>query len=335
MQNRAILIIMLFFFGLMPSVYSATIFIEDFDDMDDWEITQPANDDTATSSWTANTPDPFDSYYILGTSYGANDVHNSIIISSTNAYDGSGKAATFWNESGSGTCDSGGGWCSDNQIGVDFGDDYDEVYVKFKLKIDPDWEWNDAETNAIKIFRVGNWQTGSPFSFGTSGNVHPVFFYDIVRYGSSSPRGLFSYRYENSYFPTSATPSHTSADSFTQAIPTDGGWHTWKFHIKINSSAGTADGEVELWVDDVLINSVTNLAWIDTGGTDMGWNYCAFGGNNLNEYAASPSSYSEQYYVIDDIEVTTDDSESTPSTTSSGGAGSTHTGSAGSRVIGS
>jgi len=63
-----------------------------------------------------------------------------------------------------------------------------------------------------------------------------------------------------------------------------GAWHEMEMHVVAESSPGAYDGEVYYWLDDVLIDSATDVSWTDGGDpsvqfTGMEW-YCVRNGYN-------------------------------------------------------
>jgi hypothetical protein len=77
---------------------------------------------------------------------------------------------------------------------------------------------------------------------------------------------------------------------------------------------------------------MSDITFVKSGETMVGWNMVSPGGNQ--DFHTSVPGGETYYYDIDDFTVSTHRLSSADNSTSSGGAGSTHTGSAGSRVIG-
>jgi hypothetical protein len=112
----------------------------------------------------------------------------------------------------------------------------------------------------------------------------------------------------------------------------DDNWHYHEVHLKMNSSAGTADGEYAYYIDGICQWKMSDITFVKSGETMVGWNMVSPGGNQ--DFHTSVPGGETYYYDIDDFTVSTHRLSSADNSTSSGGAGSTHTGSAGSRVIG-
>jgi len=69
------------------------------------------------------------------------------------------------------------------------------------------------------------------------------------------------------------------------------------------NDVGTANGILQMWMDGVQKTNATKLTWIGSSGTAVGWNQFVLGGNSNNTF--SPSTPADQWYVIDDVVVST------------------------------
>lgn len=306
--------------------YGDVIFQENFDSQNDWQLTQPIGSSTAISAYRGEStiPPNFHSYRIQGSAYN-NNQRNSIIIDSTNARGRSGKAMTFWNESGDTNCDAGGGWCSDNQIGIYLPDGYNELYISFYIKFQKGWKWSNESSVMQKFYRATHWHGNSPYLFFNDGNQRPLStgLLTVWNNGTANISHMLNYRYETTYYPDQASPRHSdrsrvayySGGGYNGSGPDfsnsgeigDGNWHRWEFHIKMNSSVGAEDGLVEYFNDGVLVLRVDDLAFSDNGSRVSprnNWNYVTLGGNSFNHYAPI-SEAAEQWYAIDDIIIST------------------------------
>jgi hypothetical protein len=293
-------------------VQAEILWQENFDSQADWQLTQPQAPAQSLSAWQGEStiPPNFDMYYIRAYEIDENQ-HNSIIISSTNARGGTGKAATFWNES----CSESSSWQSDNQIGTNLPESqgYNEIWVQSWIKFDPTWQFSTTNSSQDKMGRVGHYDgTGSPFQFGGSnGNVQPMMIWGLSKWGGGTyPDSTYhAWRYENTYYPTQATPSHSSSEVANLGINDlyDNQWHKLVYHVKLNSAIGVADGEYSFSVDDNVLLNETDLAYGDQGAQispRKGWNEVSWGGNDFNKYAPC-SANQEQYYIYDDLCITT------------------------------
>ena len=192
------------------NIMAEVIFEENFDSQADWQIAQGYGGNDAKSAVEDSTVPPgFYTYRIQDSSY-PNNTHNSIIIDSTIARGGVGKGITFWNESGDTNCDYGGGWCSDNEIGIRLPNGYNELWTRYYMKFDPTWKWSNEASIMIKLFRVTHYHGGNPFVFFEGGNQHPLVtgMLTVWNDGQANTSHLLNYRYENVYYPDQASPPH-------------------------------------------------------------------------------------------------------------------------------
>jgi hypothetical protein len=325
-----IFILGIFLLGLSNQVQAEIIWQENFNNQADWEVPQGSTANSMTVAWhgESSIPPNFHSWAVQGTPY-ANVNNNSLIIAATNARGGTGKALTFWNDSGDNNCDSQGMWCGDKSLGISLPAGYDDIYLRFFMKFQSGWQWSHdgTESPMQKMLKIAHWHSDenkSPFSYFTGGGMAPVVFSDfsVWQYGASDVSHMLSYRYEHTYFPKQASPSFpddarsayispanyagNGADFDTLGQPGDGEWHEWVFHVKMNSAIGVEDGIAAFYFDGALIQEVTGLAFSDNGSrvNRRKWNYVQLGGNILNHYAPMEEE-AEQWYAMDDICITT------------------------------
>jgi len=338
---------------LICNAYAEVIFQDNFDDHSDWSPTQPTYPNTAANfssdgglfGETACTGCPdgtakYRGYYIASSSWNGYKGNNTLNISSQNARGGTGKAVTFWMEPiDTAKCDGGTRWCSDGQLAVSFPSTYNEIYLRYYIKFDPDWQWDSANAAAsekfLHITHLHNLGGVSMWKFFTSGNHFPVFFAtlsDYTFYGYSDGIKFKNHiRFQSSYNPYSATPKPlylTNNDfeakyaydaggekTFKEYVG-DGNWHSLEWRLKGNSSKGVEDGEWQLWVDGVSIINRTNIAWadsvydttcancVDPPSDFVGWNWASIGGNMYNR-VYTEAQFEEQWYAIDDLVIST------------------------------
>jgi len=316
--KRMLSVPLVFFMWLSFSTvcYSETPFSDSFDQHPDWSIQQPQAP-TANSIYGVSNSllSGYHSYYIAGSFY-SNIGKNSLILDNANYTGTGGKGLTFWNESDT----RNDGWASDNQLGIYLPKGYNELYARFYIKFQPGWRWTQNGESEQKIARFTHYHGGSPFQYFDGGNQHPIAGLHIAKFNSGNSNACFQpiFRYENTYFPDQATPSHSRASVFYPAGSgyTGGGtdftentaWQCWEMRVKMNSSPGVADGIYQFWVDGALIFSITDLAWSDSGSQAsprLNWNYFIIGGNSFNHFAPN-SDESEQWYAIDDLVISTE-----------------------------
>lgn len=302
---------------MSPLTVSGEILHQDnFDLHEDWTINQPIAPFAATAhQGEESILDGYHSYYIAG-SYYTDIGNNSLILNQFNHRGVSGKGLTFWNESDT----RGDGWASDNQLGVYLPEGYDELYARFYIKFQPGWRWTHDGESEQKLARFTHYHGGSPFQYFEGGNQHPIAGLHIAKYNSGDGNACFQpiFRYEHVYFPDLATPPHPRAqvvypgsanyngtgEDFTESTE----WNCWEIRVKMNSAPGVADGIYQFWVNEVLIFSITDLAWSDTGAQAsprLNWNYFLMGGNSFNHFADNTDE-EEQWYAIDDLVIGTE-----------------------------
>ena len=300
------------------TLLAGVIFEDNFDDHSFWSPNQTL---TSFAFWNneAHIPRGFHSYRVQGSLYD-NIGNNTIIIDNSNFRGSSGKAITFWNESASDRST----WASDGLLGLNLTEDYEELYVRFFIKFDPNWQWNTGESPQQKFFRASHWNGSNPFVMFADGAHQPMVIHGLAKWngGNSDIASTTAYRYTNVYYPEDATPSHNrhknmyfsggsyagnGTDFKSIGMMGDGEWHEWKFYIKINTAEGIPDGVYRFWQNGVLVTEESDLAWQDQGANErLLWNYIMLGGNNFNRYALALEE-AEQWYSIDDLVISTKD----------------------------
>jgi len=199
------------------------------------------------------------------------------------------------------------GWTGGTPLGVWLGTaGQPDLYVRFYLRYAPGWKWNDTSvtpnTGAIqKLARIsvfngipGNGKMGGPYAAPAyGGEIFPVWIPTWFQYISVTPSyNIFNSqeRYAPNYTSPSSTDFYTTSPQYYPLAPpilaspaahqargvlwpTDGGWHCYELHAKMNSAPGVADGVSEFWLDGVNVFSKTNIPWVKTGGSmARSWN---------------------------------------------------------------
>lgn len=303
---------------LVPNVsISGVIFEDNFDGHADWSPTQgtSAIECQFGEGCPVSPPNGYVGYRIGAKGSCAEDGKNTLNIDASEQRGGSGKSLFYWNEPCLSPSSS---WGSDGLLVIDLPTGYSELYVRYYQKFQSTWEWNVGTSSAQKFLRASHYWDGSIYDYGEGGNQHPVWYSDLSK-GNSGIADISyfsSYRYENTFYPAEATPSHSSADTFyfgdggyggggtdftDSGMMGDGNWHCFEYYIKMNSAPGVADGLHMMWFDGNLIANVTDLAWADQGASGVLWNQVTIGGNNSNYY----SSGGEQWYALDDVVIST------------------------------
>ncbi len=347
-MNLRIVLMFVLFFMSSSLAESAIIFTDNFDSQADWTYLQGTSADThcwipetPTCSNPATQPPTNWTGWYNGFSHcsdgpGNNNMYIDAIPgypveSSGTCYGGSGNCLTFWDESCS--APSGVMQDSDGNIGYNLGSTYPEVYIRWRFKFSPTFQWLSSETITPqhKILHIQYYTSGSPWSYGDENPQNRPYNIPGFTYYSGTIYYYNAYRCEEAWKCT-GTPSLTMTnpgDYDYVSIGTwgttigDGNWHTIMLYYKMNSSVGIADGVHTVWLDGSQIYTRSDIPWADQGADSSpmrGWRAMSFGGNNNNAYQDSGAiSGREQWYAIDDIVVATTYQEAVDG---SGGGGS-------------
>ncbi len=312
-----------------------TEFLESFDAQSDWT----SSDKNDVHSYPAN----WDYAYTRETWHPSEivDAQPSIMISGEQTGQvagGTGKALVNYVESFNDTQYK--GYTSDGSITKDF-EATDELFVQFKLKFQPGFAASD-DYGISRLFKIVSFDGNGPREkLNRRGHSAPIYEFSWAQ-TKWGVRHLHNFRcdaQESNFrctnpsilnLPRGIHGGNMSAN-FTNDImklapqlpdltmegnlPTKGivfhdqvygdKWHTLSFHLKQNSAPGVADGMLEFWLDEQLILSMDQIAWIGVDGDmDAKWNSITFGGVdrfhfNLDETA--PISDRERWYSIDDV----------------------------------
>jgi hypothetical protein len=181
-----------------PMLHSEVIFEENFDSQPDWNSGLAENalvrdtPDTVQRASTHNIPNGW--YSIRqdpqwAPSVGVNDKHETIEILAANSdksRGGSGKSMVSWRES----YDNGNQrWTSESIMLKYFPEGYDQIYVEFWIRFDPNWSRlhvTDKAAAYAKLFRISSWSgEGDEYRAFTGGNLGPMMLWDhtINSYG--------------------------------------------------------------------------------------------------------------------------------------------------------
>lgn len=311
---------------VLPKYASAAILFEDnFDNSPDWQSQQtiaksvggtdrawPA---TFTGVCTTTCPPQNWTAYRASASYFTDTPGNdTYVLNFTGARGGSGKGITL-NVESSGSYGNWAGGSLDLFLGT-LG--YQELYVKYWLKYDANWLWTNptnTEHGQQKLIRIsrfsGNlndYNNHNPQMFFTPTENGPSWMPDWYYNKSYPPTSFFS----SEFFNTQANRSigYGPTQTFASLIwPSDSGWHSYEFRVKMNSAPGVADGEWEIWIDGQNTPDKhqvkTTVSWVDSTGTvDQGWNYLMFL-DNITVAPALLSEKKEMQIYMDDVIVST------------------------------
>lgn len=275
--------------GLPTQSYCAILFEDNFDSHPDWLPPQgkyPNSIEYWPAHKVADAPPPPDGYFcyrVAGSKF-TDSAPNTLRIDSTNHRGPSGKGLTVWNESDN------RGWASDGILGIlldQNSNGYEEIFVRFYIKFQPGWKWTTTSSPMQKFFGASHYIKGdsNPFKVFDFGSSHPGFCGNLAKWGDGTyPIAYYaSYRFENAYYPSDATPPYVNSSShyFSDRVGNkkdfwdtgmmgDANWHCWEFNLKMNSQIGYPDGEHRFWCDGILIAEVKDLAWSDETSVVIG-----------------------------------------------------------------
>lgn len=199
---------------------AAVIFETDFDDTPDWISSGPgAVDDSAaaiacspSSCPAGSIPEGWNYSYITGRWWGPNVGKPSSQITNFQHYGLTGKAYTTYAEAPLSTS---GGWGSDSIIMKMLPGDNHELQIRFKMKFDPNWQWEVGSSPMKKFMRFGYYHgIGDPWDAnGTGldkGKTKPQVLLDLAKYngGQTDIASLISVR-SNPYFSAYADPLYS------------------------------------------------------------------------------------------------------------------------------
>ena len=215
MKNSILLFLLVL--AIVTPANSTVIFSENFDDQPDTSYVQPDAypSDVLHDDGESDILDGWDAYYILGSMLDSSvRPGNTMQVASTNHRGSSGKAVTFWQEGR-----FGGDWSSDEQLILLFAGQV-EVWVRFYVKFDPDWEWVSGEAYN-KLVRFTHFSGSNIIEYFSGGSHHPIGAIHTYHEGSSNDALQAIFRYDNNYYPDNATPSHSR---FTGFYPQSGSY---------------------------------------------------------------------------------------------------------------
>jgi hypothetical protein len=336
-----ILITCLLFLCFSTTADAGVLFSEDFDGQSDWTITQH---DKGTSDYISewdgsNVPSGWTSYW-LESSHCSSPGYNSMYVDQYAGYPedtessrgGSGKCLTFWDES----CYA--GWESEAMLGVDLGQEYSEIYVRFYIKLGYQVDDDPYETRSEvqhKLGWVSHWDGNvNPYlGFATAEETQPkavngwstsqdaLDYYNAPRCFCGNGGGTDCYYCGDGAY--SGTPEYDytpwcCADQIDFAADlaawlNDQEWHCMEFRWKMNTYGGSSfnsDGIHQFWLDGVLKGTWSAIPYNMDGAPTSpvrGFRHVGFGGNNNNRWTDSCSGTGcEQWWAIDDIVVSTE-----------------------------
>lgn len=195
---------------------------------------------------------------------------------------------------------------------------YSDLYVSMWVKYDPLFTWlaatptNGSQQKLVYISRLNEiLSSSSDADNHSNGPLHPSWLPHWFNYISASPfyayyanrsqlsnGSLISYdqtadMYSNnrSYYPQGGPFKWPESMPHVAGVQSDGQWHHYQYHVKMNSTPGAVDGVQEVWLDGVLQFSKKDMPFVLAGGsTTVGWNYLElFDNSNILSHPASES----------------------------------------------
>jgi len=308
----------------LSSVSQAVVLFQDnFDSDANWTATQPLPPETQCyqpsncgmpGGWTAYkngsnrcgsgvSGRPGNNLWYINAGAGYGDAYSS---PTSSCYSGS-KCATYWMES----CVD-GFEDSDGSLAVDLGQTYQDIYVRWYVKFKPNFELMSGDWQ-FKMYHFQHSIYGSnPFTYfdGAGANV-PVNVGGLSSYSDGQLYFFAETRCYGTYYchsPINWALGTISSQRSNGLL--DGNWHSIEVRTKMNSSTGTSDGLVELWIDGVKKSVVpgypnNDIRFNQTGV--RGVRTILIGGNSDVQWDLSSSTMQsrEQWYAVDDVVVAT------------------------------
>ncbi len=313
------LITILFILIFASPSWGAVIFSDNFDSDADWST--PTYNQNCSSS--CGMPGGWDGYYnwslctsaipgypgnklgyiATGSGYGDYPTETGACHSGT-------KCLTHWQESCSAVYDQ-----SNLNLFKDTGTEYNDVYLGFWIKFKPNFEFMDGAL--FKVFHIQHFDTGVIFwqYFEVDTRNQPLLFGQFYATGGSlyfqmQPRCQIDY--DGCHNVITYGPIGTIANLRSSGI-LDGNWHSLVFEARNNTGIGVADGQANLWIDDVPISTFsgytnTDIPYNDTGSPGMrGFRGFTISGNANNQWDTSCGDMAdcEQWYSIDGVSFAT------------------------------
>lgn len=292
---------------LWDTSQAEVIFQDNFDTRPDWEPASPTQcveGDCSTSvlqGWT---------YYRSMGHFNTDSSpsgRNTINVSNEHFRGETGKGFTVWTESYT-------PWSADGLLTVDLGQDYDEIFISCWIQMKPGWQWASNDDGQVKVFRAGHYdRSGNSFSYFSSGSSGPLYIFDLknsINWGWRHSHSLRCDPQETDYYCgglyNEENAQYPGLPTFEQHLG-DGTWHHLEIQLKTNTGSPgnwNQDGVVRYWYDGVEVWAVTDAWFNRADAPGNGWNTVGIGGNQMNVFTDTTSG-DEQWYVLDDVVVST------------------------------
>ena len=223
----------------------------------DWSPTQLVDQgiECRSDQGCSTAPSGYTGYRSKGFTSCSEQNKNTLNINSDQPRGDIGKSFLFWSES---CASSSGGWGSDGLLDIqlaDYSNGYSEIYIRFYVKFDPNWQWGTASSPMQKFLHVSNYQgTINPYAFFSLTDNKPRFMPGLAKYNSGSADiAVYSVHSlygnpsftDNDYFPPAGSYGGTGTDfddkewsetPIGQGMIGDGEWHSWEWNLKMNSA---------------------------------------------------------------------------------------------------
>ena len=298
--------------------FAKILFQDNFDNSPDWQSHQTVNKsvypDGYDISWgqsradkctTLCPPQGWTSYRAASSHWTDDRRKDTYILSTEGARGGSGKGITY-NVEVSGYFGTWSGGSLDIWLGEA---GYKELYVRYYIKFGSSWKWtNSTQTSHLmqKLIRISTfndniWETDvNPQQYGSQGLNWPVWLAEVY-YNKSYPPAQLSSQVRQA-------PDYNILDTVNDSnalIPTDGQWHSYEFHVKMNSAPDVADGIWGFYIDGVLKSEKNDIVWKKTG-SDLthDWNWLMLL-DNVTTALAPLEDHVEMPLYMDDVVVST------------------------------
>lgn len=315
---------------------TGVLFAEDFDSSPDWTTTKSderCNYGGGTDCGLNNTPTNWDWYYLSQTEQWSpltnpagmwqGYINSSLPDASPG---GTGKSFILYDE----LTGSNGAWNSEMQIYKELPQQYKELYLRFKIKFQPNYYWSHIEnglpyTVAMKIARFHtNLDTANnsvTAAFVDSPNV-PMAIFDLKDYFNGNTDLGVRYSSSTRCYPATTSDEYycpNFTEDVTELPPTypttwasfENQWQTMEMRVKMNSAAGVADGIIQMWVNGELIIDQSNVPFVAGSGPEstqrlQGFNLVSIGGNASNHPLGGETAVIENWHQYDEIEICTE-----------------------------
>lgn len=278
-MKKNILLLFVSFFVFANNAKAAIIFEDNFDNQNDWtshqfvgtDLTWPQTGAVSDGGTCTSYCPPSGWTYYGGAKTSWTDSNarkDTYILDASGARGVSGKGMTVWHEGCGYGC-----WADGNMLAKYLGNGYPEIYARFYLKYAPGWTWTDGTTNHAqqKLMRLASYGNAKT----TIDNTDPMDQYGQSTGGWNSvvwyPYFYHNSSFNNTKFQSGArlAPRYSLVSSYENLNtltdwPSDNEWHSYEFHVKLNSAPGVPDGQWGIYIDGILKESRNDMLWVQS-----------------------------------------------------------------------